>query len=93
MLVVTQHGLVGTMQTPVDVTYLADTVILMRLYEAEGSMHRAISVTKKRTGHHERNIRELMLSKEGVELGPPLTNLQGVLTGVPRLMSHPSHDR
>lgn len=93
MLVVTQHGLVGAMQTPVDVTYLADTVILMRLYEAEGSMHRAISVTKKRTGFHERKIRELMLSHEGVRLGPPLTNLHGVLTGVPRLLSSPIGER
>lgn len=93
MLVVTQHGLVGTMQTPVDVTYVADTVILMRLYEAEGSMHRAISVTKKRTGHHERSIRELLLSQDGVRLGPPLTNLQGVLTGVPRLLGGPSGER
>lgn len=93
MLVVTQHGLVGTMQTPVDVTYVADTVILMRLFEAEGAMHRAISVTKKRTGHHERSIRELLLSQDGVRLGPPLTNLQGVLTGVPRLLGGPSGER
>ncbi|MDP2270298.1 MAG: gas vesicle protein GvpD [Archangium sp.] len=89
LLVVTQHGLVGTMQTPVDVTYVADTVILMRLYEADSALHRAISVTKKRTGPHEQTIRELQLTQDGVRLGPALRNLHGILTGVPK-SSQPS---
>jgi circadian clock protein KaiC len=93
MVVVTQHGLVGTMQTPVDVTYVADTVILLRLYEADGSLHRAISVTKKRTGHHEQTIRELVLSKRGVTLGPRLMNLHGVLAGVPRPLERALNER
>ncbi len=93
LLVVTQHGLVGTMQTPIDVTYVADTVILMRLYETDSALHRAISVTKKRTGPHEQTIRELQLTKDGVRLGASLRNLHGIMTGVPRSMqpssSHP----
>lgn len=82
-LVVAQHGLVGTMQTPLDTTYLADTVVLFRFFEARGEVRQAISVVKNRSGRHERSIRELTLGHGGVILGEPLTNFQGVLTGTP----------
>jgi len=80
---VAQHGLFGDMKTPVDVTFLADTVILLRFFEAEGRVRRAISVVKKRTGSHEDTIRELTISGRGLKLGPPLTRFHGVLRGVP----------
>ena len=82
-LTVAQHGLVGDMKTPVDVTYLADTLVLLRYFEALGRVRRAISVVKKRTGAHEDTIREYKISGKGVELGPPLEAFQGVLRGVP----------
>ena len=83
LLVVTQHGLVGAMQAPLDVTYLADSVVLLRFFEAQGELRRAISVMKKRTGSHERTIRELYLTSSGLRLGEPLRELHGVLTGSP----------
>lgn len=82
-LTVAQHGLVGEMRTPVDVTYLSDTVLLLRFFEARGRMLRAISVIKKRTGAHEETIREFSIGPAGLRLGPPLENFQGVLRGVP----------
>ncbi|GAA4010170.1 ATPase domain-containing protein [Sphingomonas swuensis] len=82
-LTVAQHGLIGDMQTPVDVTYLADTVILLRYFEAFGRVRRAISIVKKRTGPHEDTIREYRIGSNGVALGPPLEGFQGVLRGVP----------
>ena len=82
-LTVAQHGLVGDMRAPVDVTYLADTVILLRYFEAMGRVRRAISVIKKRTSAHEDTIREYRIGSGGVALGPPLMNVQGVLRGVP----------
>jgi circadian clock protein KaiC len=85
-LTVAQHGLVGDMRAPVDVTYLADTVILLRYFEAMGRVRRAISVIKKRTSAHEDTIREYRIGKTGIKLGPPLTNFQGVLRGVPEMV-------
>ena len=86
-LTVAQHGLVGDMRAPVDVTYLADTVILLRYFEAAGRVRRAISVIKKRTGAHEDTIREYRIGGEnGISLGEPLSNFQGVLRGVPQLI-------
>jgi circadian clock protein KaiC len=85
-LTVAQHGLVGDMKSPVDVTYLADTVILLRYFEALGRVRRAISVVKKRTGFHEDTIREYRIDKRGFILGEPLTGFQGVLRGVPTLV-------
>jgi circadian clock protein KaiC len=85
MMVVTPHGLLGSMQSPVDVTYLADTVITFRFFEAHGAVHQAISVIKKRTGDHERTIRELTISPLGLSVGPPLKEFRGVLTGTPVL--------
>jgi circadian clock protein KaiC len=82
-LTVAQHGLVGEMKAPVDVTYLADTVVLLRYFEALGKVRRAVSVIKKRTGGHEDTIREYRIGAEGLTLGGPLVDFQGVLRGVP----------
>jgi circadian clock protein KaiC len=82
-LTVAQHGLVGDMKSPVDVTYLADTVILLRYFEALGRVLRAISIIKKRTGTHENTIREYRIDQRGITLGEPLDDFQGVLKGVP----------
>ena len=82
-LTVAQHGVVGSMQTPVDVTYLADTVVLMRYFEAQGRVRRAISVIKKRTGAHEDTIREFQISSKGLTVGPVLRDFEGVLRGDP----------
>lgn len=82
-LTVAQHGLVGDMKAPVDLTYLADTVILLRYFEALGRVRRAISVIKKRTGAHEDTIREFHIGLGGLSLGPPLVEFQGILCGVP----------
>jgi circadian clock protein KaiC len=82
-LTVAQHGLVGDMKAPVDVTYLADTVILLRYFEAAGRVRRAISVIKKRTSAHEDTIREFRINGRGITLGEPLIEFQGVLRGVP----------
>lgn len=82
-LTVAQHGLVGDMKTPVDVTYLADTVILLRYFEAFGRVKRAVSVIKKRTGWHEDAIREYRIGNNGLTLGVPLHTFQGVLRGIP----------
>ncbi|MDB5654708.1 MAG: circadian clock protein KaiC, partial [Tardiphaga sp.] len=82
-MTVAQHGLVGDMKAPIDVTYLADTVILLRYFEASGSVRRAISVIKKRTGSHEATIREYRIDGRGLTIGAPLSEFQGVLRGVP----------
>ena len=82
-LTVAQHGLVGDMKAPVDVTYLADTVLLLRYFEALGEVRRAVSVIKKRAGPHEKTIREFTITGNGLELGEPLSGFQGVLRGVP----------
>ena len=85
-LTVAQHGLVGTMTTPIDVTYLADTVVLLRYFEAFGRVRRAISVVKKRTGAHEDTIREYRIGDRGITLGEPLVNFRGVLRGAPTMV-------
>ena len=88
---VAQHGLVGDMKSPVDVTYLADTVVLLRYFEALGAVRRAISVVKKRTGEHEKTIREFTIGRDGLMLGEPLSDFQGILRGVPTFIGekHP----
>ncbi len=85
-LTVAQHGLVGDMKAPVDVTYLADTVILLRYFEAVGQVRRAMSVIKKRAGSHEKYIREFQIDERGLTVGPPLEGFQGVLRGVPNFV-------
>ncbi|WFR97558.1 ATPase domain-containing protein [Rhizobium tumorigenes] len=84
-ITVAQHGLFGDMKSPVDVTYLADTVILLRYFEAAGRVRRAVSVIKKRAGRHEDTIREYRIDNTGLSLGAPLSGFQGVLRGVPVL--------
>lgn len=83
LMTVAQHGLVGQMQTPIDLTYLADTVVLLRFFEQSGRIKKAISVIKKRIGKHEDTLREFRIDDQGVRVGAPLEQFQGVLTGVP----------
>jgi circadian clock protein KaiC len=84
MLVLAQYGIMGTqMASPVDVSYLADTVLLLRHFEAAGTIRKAISVVKRRIGPHETTIRELSMSHKGIIIGHPLTEFHGVLTGIP----------
>ena len=78
-----QHGMIEEIRQPIDVTYLADNVIVLRYFEAMGRVRRAISVIKKRTGSHEDTIRELRIDSKGINLGPPLDKFQGVLRGIP----------
>jgi circadian clock protein KaiC len=82
-LAVAQHGMIGDMKQTIDVTYLADTVLLLRYFEALGRVRRAISVIKKRSGSHENTIREFQIGSNGINVGPPLEEFQGVLRGVP----------
>jgi circadian clock protein KaiC len=85
-----QHGIFGN---PVDeaaeVSYLADTVILMRYFEVQGTVRQAVSVVKKRSGNHERTIRECKVGQGGLTVGEPLKDFQGVLTGVPNYVGQP----
>jgi circadian clock protein KaiC len=85
-LTVAQHGLVGDMKSPVDVTYLADTVILLRYFESLGRVKRAVSVIKKRMGSHEDTIREYAIGDAGLTVGHSLHQFQGVLRGVPEFV-------
>jgi KaiC/GvpD/RAD55 family RecA-like ATPase len=82
-MTVAQRGLVGDMKAPIDVTYLADTVILLRYFEALGAVRRAVSIIKKRTGTHESTIREFRIGDRGLTIGEPLDSFQGILRGVP----------
>jgi circadian clock protein KaiC len=83
-LVVAQSGLMGmAMRAPVDASYLADAVIMLRMYEHAGKVKKAISVVKKRSGSHEESIRQLWFDESGIHLSEPLMHLRGVLTGVP----------
>ena len=83
LMVVAQQGMVGHMQSPVDVSYIADTVLLLRFFENAGHIHKAISVLKKRSGKHETSIRELAITDQGIKVGEALREFRGVLTGVP----------
>ena len=85
LLVAAQHGIMGSAMTaPVDLTYLADTVVLFRYFEAAGRIRKAVSVVKKRTGGHETTIREFDVGVDGIRVGEPLTAFHGVMTGVPQ---------
>jgi circadian clock protein KaiC len=83
LLVLAQHGLVGPMDTPLDISYLADGVLMLRYFEYDGLVRRALSVVKKRSGNHEHSIREFTLSHDGVQVGPPLRGFSGIFTGTP----------
>lgn len=82
-LILAQSGIVGQMQSPVDLTYLSDNVLLLRFFEAQGEIRRALSMLKKRTGWHEPSIREFKIGKGGIQVGPRLEGFKGVLTGTP----------
>jgi len=86
LMVLAQTGLIGSMGTPVDVSYLADSVVVFRYFEALGEVKKAVSVIKKRSGFHESSVRELQMTEKGIVLGEPLTRFQGVLTGVPQIL-------
>jgi circadian clock protein KaiC len=90
LVTVTQAGMIGTMHSPVDTTYLADNVILFRYFEARGQVRRAISVVKKRNSKHELTIRELRVSDRGVEIGEPLEDFHGILSGIPTYLGKPA---
>ena len=83
-LIVAQSGLMGSaMSAPVEASYLADTVVVLRYFEHFGSVKKAISALKKRTGAHEEAIREIWFDEKGIHLSEPLMKLRGILTGVP----------
>ena len=89
MLIGVQQGIVGgTMSTGIDVSYMADNVLILRYFEARGSVEKAISVFKKRGSAHETTLRRFSLSADGIEVGAVLANFQGILTGVPMLLDH-----
>jgi circadian clock protein KaiC len=84
ILTLAQHGLLGErVESPADISYLADSVVLIRYFEAFGAIRRAVSVVKKRTGAHERNVREMTIAHGGVQIGEPLRQFSGVLSGRP----------
>lgn len=83
VLVMAQHGVVGKMAAPADITYIADALVLLRFFEAHGRVRRGISMLKNRAGGHETTIRELSIDEDGVHVGAPLTEFQGILTGSP----------
>jgi circadian clock protein KaiC len=83
ILVLAQHGLVGPMDTPLDISYLSDAVVMLRYFEHGGTVRRALSVVKKRSGDHEHTIREFQLGEGGISLGPPLTEFSGIFSGTP----------
>jgi circadian clock protein KaiC len=89
ILVMAQQGLIGQMHSPIDLSYLTDTVVLLRYFEFNGAVKKAISVIKKRSGAHEETIREFRLSANGFLVGKPLSGFQGVLTGVPTYLGGP----
>lgn len=85
LLILAQQGILGSMQTNIDLSYLADSIVLLRFFEAAGRVRRAISVVKKRSSKHEQTIREFtIIAPDGVQLGHPLEEFQGVLSGLPR---------
>jgi circadian clock protein KaiC len=83
LLILGQHGVMGDIRSDVDLSYLADTVMQLRYFEAHGAVRQAISVIKTRTSRHERTIREFQITDDGLHVGEALTDFQGVLTGVP----------
>ncbi len=87
IMVLAQEGLIGAMHSVVDLSYLADTLVLLRYFESRGALKQAISIVKKRSGHHERTIREISLGSGGIHVGEPLSGLHGVLTGIPSFLN------
>ncbi len=91
LITMAQAGIIGRTQSPVDMTYLADTVILLRYFEHQGRVRKAVSVIKKRLGGHENTLRELKINHLGIQVGGPLEEFQGVLTGVPTFTGKSEH--
>lgn len=89
-LVLTQQALIGERAEPIDISYLADTLLILRYFEVAGSVRRAISVLKKRTGAHESTIRELRFSSAGIQVGEPLASFKGILSGLPDSVQSPA---
>jgi circadian clock protein KaiC len=83
LLILGQHGIVGEVRSDVDLSYLSDTIVLFRYFEAHGEMLKAVSVAKSRTTRHEATIREFRLSATGIQIGLPLKDFEGVLSGLP----------
>jgi circadian clock protein KaiC len=83
ILILAQHGLVGPMDTPLDISYLSDAVLMLRYFELAGTVRRALSVVKKRSGQHEHTIREFRLSGDGIKVGPPMKEFSGIFSGNP----------
>ena len=83
LLILGLHGMMGDARQDVDLSYLSDAVVLLRYFEAKGEVRQAISSIKTRTARHERTIREFQISNNGLQVGKPLQEFQGVLTGVP----------
>jgi circadian clock protein KaiC len=83
ILILGEHGLLGEGRTDIDLSYLSDSMLLFRYFEARGRLLKALLVTKSRSNAHESTIREFRLTREGVEVGPVLTDFQGVLLGIP----------
>jgi len=93
ILVLAQQGVLGPMPANIDLTYLTDTVVLLRYFESRGAIRQALSVVKKRSGNHERTIREFSIAAGGLHVGPPLEHMRGVLTGVPSFEPAPVNAR
>jgi len=89
ILVLAQHGLVGPLDAPLDLSYLSDSVLMLRYFESNGTVRRAISVVKKRSGMHEHTVREFKLSEKGIQLGPTTNGFIGVLAGPPQYPTAP----
>jgi circadian clock protein KaiC len=84
IMLLAQHGLIGNTDVPINLTYVADAILLIRFFEAQGRIRRSISMMKKRGGAHEETLRELRLSSGGIEIGGVLEKFSGILSGVPK---------
>lgn len=89
ILILSQQGVIGDIHNPVDLSFLSDTLVLLRFFEAAGEVLKAVSVLKKRSGVHELAIREYRLFPDGMKVGPKLAEFHGVLTGVPQYEGGP----
>jgi circadian clock protein KaiC len=98
VLVLGQHGLVGEVRTDVDLSYLSDSTLLLRFFESNGRLRRAVTVIKSRTANHALTIHEMQLGADGIRIGEPLEGFDGVLTGLPSyrgstpMMTPAAHD-
>jgi circadian clock protein KaiC len=92
LMVVAQHGLVGQMDAPLDVSYLADAVMVFRHFEMDGRLRKAISMLKRRSGPHETTIRELSMGPGGLAVSAPVSELRGILSGLPEHDKQPRWD-